>query len=148
MLKYNLNFYNFIIKYCSVLVLIILILVFIGFFFIYFFEKDLVFNYILINKKNMLTNIKEITIINEYEISKFESMVDLLLVINLFLILAIILCLVLYYLYKDRYFNVIKYVFIGVVFVCIYDHFVLKDLVFNLNDYLNNYIELHVILNT
>ena len=83
MLKYNLKFYNFIIKYCSVLILINLILIFIGLIFINFFEKDLVFNYILINKKNMLTNIKEITIINEYEISKFESVVDLLLVINL-----------------------------------------------------------------
>ena len=102
---------------------------------------------ILINKKNMLTNIKEITIINEFEISQFENIIDLLLIINLYPILVIVLCLVSHYLYKDKYINVIKYVLISVVFVCIYDHFVLKDLVFNLNDYLNNYIDLHIVLN-
>ena len=116
---------------------------------IYFNIKTLLIDY-LANKK-MLYAVKEISFINLDNSCQFEKILEHILNINILLVLFLSTVLIAYYIYKDRLpiKNIIKNIIIGViVFVCIYNHYIVKDLILNLNIYLDEYINLHIILSS
>ena len=150
-MDYNYKFYNLIIM-ISILFFIIFKLSLIFFIFnLYFKSLDYIIDYMILNNIIILkegTNSVTFNSLNYIINSRLENILLGLGISNIIIILLFIFNIILY-LKNKRWINYILILSLFLYLTCIFiDLYYLGDLNLNIKDYINDYIDLHIVFNS